>query len=68
MEMINVDDRYHVKNLYENVFPGLRLHFDIFHAYSRVLQTILKSDSARQHCSKEFSLIFHGNRDLGEKQ
>lgn len=63
-----MDDCCHVKNLYEHVFPGVKLRLDIFHACSRVLQTIPKSDSARQQFSKEFSLIFRRNGDLGEER
>lgn len=40
----------------------------MFYACSRVLQTIPKSDSARQQFSKEFSLIFRRNGDLGEER
>lgn len=41
LEMVLVDDCCHVRSLYENVFPGVKIGLDIFHACSRVVQTLL---------------------------
>lgn len=68
LEMILVDDYCHVRNLYEGIFPGVKIRLDIFHACSRVVQTIPKSDSNRKQFSNEFSLIIRKNNDLNHER
>ena len=45
LEMIIVDDCCHVTNLYERIFPEVKIRLDLFHACSRILQSISKKDS-----------------------
>ena len=65
LEMIIVDDCCHVRNLYERIFPGVKIRLDLFHACSRILQTISKKDSCAKQFSSELSLILRRNGDLG---
>ena len=51
LEMIILDDCCHVKNLYEQTFPGIRVRLDLFHACMRVVQTVPKSEDF----SKQFA-------------
>lgn len=67
--MIIVDDCCHVKNLYEQVFSGdVCLKLDIFHACSRVISTLSKTETFFNTFSKEFSVIFREDGDLGEER
>ena len=68
LEMIIVDDCCHVKNLYEQTFPGVRLRLDLFHACMRVVQTVPKSEDFSKQFANEFSLIFRQNGDLGKER
>ena len=40
LEMVLVDDCCHVKNLYEQIFPGAKIRLDLFHACMKIVQTI----------------------------
>ena len=68
LEMIIVDDCCHVRNLYERIFPGVKIRLDLFHACSRILQTISKKDSYAKQFSSELSLILRRNGDLGTER
>lgn len=66
--MILVDDCCHLRSLYERIFPGVKIRLDIFHACSRVVQTIPKSDPNGKQFSNEFSLIFRKDGDLNRER
>ena len=68
LEMITVDDCCHVKNLYGQVFPGVKIRLDVFHACMRVVQTVPKSEDFSKKFANDFSLIFRRNGDLGEER
>ena len=68
LELIIVDDCCHVKNLYEQTFPGVRVRLDLFHACMRVVQTVPKSEDFSKQFANEFSLIFRQNGDLGSER
>ena len=68
LEMIIVDDCCHVRNLYERIFPGVKIRLDLFHACSRIVQTISKKDSYGKQFSSELSLILRRNGDLGTER
>ena len=38
LEMMIVDDCYHVRNLYERIFSGVKIRLDLFHASSKYFQ------------------------------
>ena len=62
LEMVLVDDCCHVKNLYQQIFPGAKIRLDLFHACMRVVQTIPKGDSFGTKFSKELSVNFSSRR------
>ena len=68
LEMMIVDDCYHVRNLYERIFSGVKIRLDLFHACSRIVQTISKKDSYGKQFSSELSLILRRNGDLGTER
>ena len=68
LDLIVVDDCCHVRNLYEQIFPGVRIRLDLFHACMRIIQTISKGEDFSKQFSNEFSLIFRRNGDLGEER
>ena len=68
LEMIIVHDCCHVKNLYEQTFPGVRVRLDLFHACMRVVQTVPKSEDFSKQFANEFSPIFCQNGDLGSER
>ena len=63
-----VDDCCHVRNLYERIFSGVKIRLDLFHACSRIVQTISKKDSYGKQFSSELSLILSRNGDLGTER
>ena len=68
LEMVLVDDCCHVKNLYEQIFPGLKIRLDLFHACMTIVQTIPKGSSFCTKFSNELSLIFRQDGDLGDEE
>ena len=68
LEMVLVDDCCHVKNLYEQIFPGAKIRLDLFHACMRIVQTIPKGNSFGTKFSNELSLIFRQDGDLGDER
>lgn len=68
LEMVLVDDCCHVKNFYEQIFPGIKIRLDLFHACMRIVQTIPKSNSYSARFSNELSLIFRQDGDLDDER
>lgn len=68
LKMIIVDDCCHVMHLYGQIFPGIKVRLDLFHACMRVVQTVPKSEDYSKQFANEFSLIFRQNGDLGNER
>ncbi|CAH3039500.1 unnamed protein product [Porites lobata] len=68
LKMIIVDDCCHVMHLYGQIFPGIKVRLDLFHACMRVVQTVRKSEDYSKQFANEFSLIFRQNGDLGNER
>ena len=68
LELVLVDDCCHVRNLYEQIFPGAKIRLDLFHACMRIVQTIPKGSSFCTKFSNELSPIFRQDGDLGEER
>ena len=66
--MMIVNDCCHARNLYERIFSGVKIRLDLFHACSRIVQTISKKDSYGKQFSSELSLILRRNGDLGTER
>ena len=68
LEMIIVDDCCTVRPSYQQIFSGVPVKLDIFHAYQRFVKTLPKAFSSRKKLASEFGLIFRRNGDRGEKR
>ena len=68
LKIIIVDDCCHVVNLYERIFPGVKVKLDLFHACMRIVQTMSKSDSSSKKFAGELSMIFRRDGDLGDER
>lgn len=68
LKMVVVDDCCHVPNLYERIFPGVKVKLDLFHACMRIVQTFPKSDSQHKKFSGEVSMIFCRDDDLNDER
>lgn len=68
LEMILVDDCCHVRQFYEQIFPGVKVRLDLFHACLRIVQTIPKGNGFNAQFSNELSLIFRNDGDLGDER
>ena len=68
LKMVVVDDCCHVPNLYERIFPGVKVKLDLFHACMRIVQTFPKSDSQHKKFSGEVSMIFRRDDDLNDER
>lgn len=68
LKMVVVDDCCHVANLYERIFPGVKVKLDLFHACMRIVQTFPKSDSQHKKFSGEVSMIFRRDDDLNDER
>ena len=66
--MMIVNDCCHARNRYERIFSGVKIRLDLFHACSRIVQTISKKDSYGKQFSSELSLILRRNGDLGTER
>ena len=68
LEMIIVDDCCTVRPSYQQIFSGVPVKLDIFHACQRFVRTLPKAFSLRKKLASEFGLIFRRNGDFGEKR
>lgn len=68
LEIIVVDDCCHSMSLYKEIFPGEKIRLDLFHACSRIVQTVAKSESFSKTFSNELSLIFRKDGDLDNER
>lgn len=68
LNCIYLDDCCKMRRLYQDVFVGVAVKLDVFHAVQRVTNTIPKGTDLSRQISKEFGLVFRADGDLGERR
>ena len=68
LEVIIVDDCCLVRSMYEQIFPNALFRLSISYACQAIVRTLPKGFTNSQQFSKEFSLIFRADGDLGEER
>lgn len=68
LEVIIVDDCCLARSIFEHIFPKTLFRLSVSYASQAIVRTLPKGFTNSQQFSKEFSLIFRADGDLGEER